>query len=67
MPQRSIYVALRKSARTGEITVFAPDCPEINGKSLEQVWSEGWRPREYDEGHVMLVRTEEEDPSRRPQ
>ena len=55
----SVCVTLRRDLRTGNIIVLAPDCEEIDGKSLDQVWDEGWRPREYDQGRVVLVRIED--------
>jgi len=41
------------------VTVHAPELPELDGKRLHTVWELGWRPREYDSGDVILVRTED--------
>jgi len=56
---KNVCVSLRRDLRTGNIIVLAPDHEEINGKPLDQVWDEGWRPREYDQGRVVLARSEE--------
>lgn len=51
-----VCATLRRDMRTGHIIVLAPNCEEIDGKSLDQVWDEGWRPREYNQGQIVLVR-----------
>jgi hypothetical protein len=53
-----VCVTLCRDMQTGHVIVLAPDCEEIDGKLLDHVWDAGWRPREYDQGRVVLVRIE---------
>jgi len=61
MRPNSVCVMLRRDSRTGNVIVLAPSYPKIDGKSLDLVWEEGWRPREYDQGHVILVQSYKQD------
>lgn len=61
MRPNSVRVMLRRDSRTGNVIVLAPNYPKIDGKSLDLVWEEGWRPRKYDQGHVILVQSCRQD------
>jgi len=48
-------VRLRAHPKQGGLTIHSPDHPEFDGKTLEEVWKEGWRPARYFEGEVTLI------------
>jgi len=55
-----IRVKLRRDARTGDLIVSAPDYPELDQATIETIWNLGWRPREYDDGELVLSRVDRE-------